>query len=213
MGKRPFSITSNRKRPFSNTSIANGRFQHTQHKRPFTTHPTQTAVYPSHPTANAVTKNMSVCYTCSMKVYLDTCSIQRPLDNKTQMRIVLEADAMLGIINLCNDGYIELVSSDVLLYEVKRNPKIMRREFGLDVLSNATEFINLDAVIEQQAKQFEKTGIKPLDALHLASAEKAGADYFCTCDDRFLKKAKRIVSLQTKAVTPLELIQELENDD
>ncbi len=148
-----------------------------------------------------------------MKVYLDTCSIQRPLDDKSQMRIVLEADAMLGIINLCNDGYIELISSDVLLYEMRRNPKIMRRKFGLDVLSNATEFINLDEIIEKQAKQFEKTGIKPLDALHLASAKKASADYFCTCDDKFLKKAKRIANLKMQAVSPLELIQELENDN
>jgi predicted nucleic acid-binding protein len=129
------------------------------------------------------------------------------------MRIVLEADAMLGIISLCNTGEIELISSDVLLYEVERNPKIMRREFGLDVLSNANEFVNLDETVEQQAKLFEKAGIKPLDALHLASAEKAGADYFCTCDDKFLKKAKRISSLKTQAVSPLELIQELENDN
>ncbi|MCZ7670439.1 MAG: hypothetical protein M5U34_26405 [Chloroflexi bacterium] len=40
------------------------------------------------------------------------------------------------------------------------------------------KFINLDKTIEQQAKLFEKAGIKPLDALHLASAEKAEADYF-----------------------------------
>ena len=147
-----------------------------------------------------------------MKVYLDTCSIQRPLDNKTQIRIVLESDAILGIIDLCNADQLEMISSDVLLYEIKRNPKTMRREFGLDVLSIANEFIQLDESIEQQAKRFEKAGIKPLDALHLASAAKAGATYFCTCDDRFLKKAKRIANLNTHVVTPLELIQELEND-
>jgi len=147
-----------------------------------------------------------------MKVYLDTCSIQRPLDDKTQIRIILESNAVLGIIDLCNAGQIELISSDVLLYEIKRNPKTMRREFGLDVLSTAHKIIYLDEAIEQQAKLFEKVGIKPLDALHLASAEKAGANYFCTCDDRFLKKAKHIANLKSQAVTPLELIQELEND-
>ncbi len=35
-----------------------------------------------------------------MKVYLDTCSIQRPLDDQTQIRIRLEAEAVLGIISL-----------------------------------------------------------------------------------------------------------------
>jgi len=48
-----------------------------------------------------------------------------------------------------------------------------------------------------------------LDALHLASAEEAEADYFCTCDDRFLKRAKTFNDLRTKVVTPLELIEEL----
>jgi hypothetical protein len=37
-----------------------------------------------------------------MKIHLDTCSIQRPLDNKTQVRIILEAEAILGIIGLCD---------------------------------------------------------------------------------------------------------------
>ena len=57
-----------------------------------------------------------------MKVYLDTCSLQRPLDSRTQIRIGLEAEAIMGIINLCEDGTLELVSSDVLLFESRRNP-------------------------------------------------------------------------------------------
>ncbi len=147
-----------------------------------------------------------------MKVYLDTCSLQRPLDNKTQTRIILEAEAILGIIGLCDAEKIELLSSDVLVYEVKRNPKIVRREFGLGVLSKANKIASLSKPIEQQASRLEKAGMKPLDALHLASAEEAEADYFCTCDDKFLKKAKRIFGLKAKVVSPLELIQELEHD-
>jgi len=147
-----------------------------------------------------------------MKVYLDTCSLQRPLDSKTQTRIILKAEAILGIIGLCDAGEIELLSSEVLLYEMKRNPKTVRHEFGLGVLSQANEFVNLSEIIEQRARIFEKEGIKPLDALHLASAEEAGADYFCTCDDRFLKKAKKISGLKAKVASPLELIEELEND-
>jgi predicted nucleic acid-binding protein len=60
-----------------------------------------------------------------------------------------------------------------------------------------------------QAKSFIKIGIKPLDALHLASAEKGKADYFCTCDDKFLKKAKRIPGLAVKVMSPIELIEEI----
>jgi predicted nucleic acid-binding protein len=48
-----------------------------------------------------------------------------------------------------------------------------------------------------------------LDALHLASAEKGKADYFCTCDDKFLKKAKKISDLVIKVISPIELIEEI----
>ena len=56
-----------------------------------------------------------------MKVYLDTCSLQRPLDDQTQLRIRLETEAVLGLITLIENGVLELVSSEVLLYECRRN--------------------------------------------------------------------------------------------
>lgn len=142
-----------------------------------------------------------------MKVYLDTCSIQRPLDSKTQIRITLEAEAILGVIGLCETGQLELVSSEALMFEVKRNPHPIRRDFGLEVLSKAGSFVVLNEQIEQRAKEFGKIGIKALDALHLASAEVAEVDYFCTCDDKFLNKAKTIGDLKTKVVSPVELTE------
>jgi predicted nucleic acid-binding protein len=145
-----------------------------------------------------------------MKVYLDTCSIQRPLDSKTQIRIILEAEAILGIIGLCETGQLELVSSEALMFEVQRNAHPIRRDFGLEVLSKATSFVALNEQIEKRAKEFGKIGLKALDALHLASAEAAKVDYFCTCDDKFLTKAKTVGDLKTKAVSPVELIEAVE---
>lgn len=145
-----------------------------------------------------------------MKVYLDTCSLHRPLDNKTQIRIMLESEAVLGVIGLCEAGQLELVSSEVLVFEVNRNPQIVRREFGLEVLSKASSFVPLSQPIEQRARELHRLGLKPLDALHLASAEEVRADYFCTCDDKFLKKAKAVSEVKTKVVSPLELIEEIE---
>ncbi len=147
-----------------------------------------------------------------MKVYLDTCSLQRPLDSKTQLRIVLESEAVMGIIKLCETDELQLMSSDVLVYETRRNPKSVRRKFGLKVLSEADEFIALDEKIEQRASWLEAHGIKPLDALHLASAEIGNADFFCTCDDKFLKRAKRLTDLNVQVVSPIELIEVLEDD-
>ncbi len=48
-----------------------------------------------------------------------------------------------------------------------------------------------------------------MDALHLASAIMTEADYFCTCDDRLLRKAKSFDTISTSVVSPTELIMEL----
>ena len=55
-----------------------------------------------------------------------------------------------------------------------------------------------------------KDGVKPLDALHLATATNASADYFCTYDDKLLKIVKNIEELNINIVSPLELVEEIE---
>ena len=137
------------------------------------------------------------------------CSIQRPLDTKTQPRIAVEAEAILGVLTLCEAEQVELMSSDTLLFELDRNPHPVRKEYALKVLAKATVFVPTDSDVEKRAQTFQAEGIKPLDALHLASAVIAKADYFCTCDDRFLKRAKAADTDQTKVVSPLELITEV----
>ena len=39
-----------------------------------------------------------------------------------------------------------------------------------------------------RALELEAAGLKPLDALHLAAAEAAGATHFVSCDDRLLRR-------------------------
>jgi predicted nucleic acid-binding protein len=145
-----------------------------------------------------------------MKIYLDTCSLQRPLDSKTQVRIMLEVEAILGLLALCESGDIELMSSEALLFEVERNPNVARQEYALEALSKAKSFVVLNPRAEERARELNALGLKPLDALHLASAEEGQADYLCTCDARFLKKARAIRGLLTRVVSPVELIQEIE---
>ncbi len=145
-----------------------------------------------------------------MKIYIDNCALQRPLDDKDQIRIAIEAEAILGVISLCDSGKIELIGSDALVFEAQKTPNLTRKEYIFEVLARATKFIQLNAAIEKRAKEFDNVGIKPLDALHLSSAEEANADYFCTCDDRFLRKAKKLKDVKIKVVSPLELIQEID---
>ena len=145
-----------------------------------------------------------------MKVYLDLCAIQRPLDIPNQVRIVLESEAVLGIIAFCDARRIELLSSEALLYEGEQNTLSIRREHTFAVLSKAKNVINVTEKEKMRAANLITYGIKPLDALHIALAETGNADYFCTCDDRLLRNAKQVDDLMVKVVSPVELVQEIE---
>lgn len=144
-----------------------------------------------------------------MKIYLDTCCLQRPLDDKNQVRIAVEAEAVLSIIKLVEKNKIELISSEPLLYEISNIPDRIRRNYGLYILNKSFNFIKLNYKIEKLAKEFMKYGIDPLDALHLASAEASLSDFFCTTDDKLLKKTKTIKNLNVKTIDPIDLIKEI----
>lgn len=126
------------------------------------------------------------------------------------MRIRLEAEAVLSVLELCKAGELDLISSEALELEIANNPLEIRRNYAESVLTSAKSRITVIPSIELRAREFVKLGVKPLDALHLASAEAAQADYFCTCDDRFLKRTKTISNLKTVVTTPLELIEEID---
>jgi len=145
-----------------------------------------------------------------MRIYLDCCSLQRPFDDKSHPRIAVEAEAVLAILSLCESDHLKLISSDALLFEIGRIPDQDRKEDALAILKIAKESVELSQDIEELAWSLEASGLKPLDALHLAFASASKVDYFCTCDDKFLKKAKNFDSLNTKVVSPTELVMELD---
>lgn len=145
-----------------------------------------------------------------MKIYLDLCAIQRPLDTPSQIRIALESEAVLGLIAYCDGGQVEILSSEALLYEGEQNNLLIRREHTLAVLAKANVVIEVTEKEKNRAMEFIQFGIKPLDALHLALAESGKADYFCTCDDRILRNAKKIKDLSVKVINPVDLVQEIE---
>lgn len=144
-----------------------------------------------------------------MKIYLDNCCLQRPLDDRSQGRIQLEAEAILAILTLCEEEQVSLVSSDVLEYELGQNPLPERKAYGSEVLAKADIFIEVDDQITQRAKTLEGLGFKGADALHLACAEAEEVDYFCSCDDKLLRRARTVQALLVKVVSPLELAEEV----
>ena len=145
-----------------------------------------------------------------MKIYLDLCAIQRPLDTPDHVRIVLESEAVLGIIAFCDNGQIELLSSEALLYEGEQSSLPTQKEHTLAILEKTKSILNVAKKETLRAEKIMSFGLKPLDALHLALAETGKADYFCTCDDKLLRNAKKVEDLMVKVINPVDLIQEIE---
>lgn len=146
-----------------------------------------------------------------MIVYLDTCSIQRPFDDQSQTRIVLEAEAVLGIIDRVESGEIELLGSEILQLETEENPNPVGRRFALDVLGLASRQVVVDDEIESAARAYERLGIQPYDALHLASAVEGGADVFCSTDDALYQAGQTVETKGMDVLTPVELIEVIES--
>ncbi len=145
-----------------------------------------------------------------MTIYLDACCLNRPFDDQGQSRVRLEAEAVLSILEMADTGKLELVGSDIIDDELSQIPDDERREKVELLLSAATKHLSLTATIERRAAEFQKWNISPLDALHLASAEAAHADYFLTTDDYLLRRARRHAEeLKVKIENPAKwLIQE-----
>ena len=55
----------------------------------------------------------------------------------------------------------------------------------------------------------KQQSLRAMDAIHLALASAAKADFFCTCDDRLLRKAQGIQGLFCKVITLLGLVLEV----
>ena len=155
----------------------------------------------------AITRTFS--YNRCMRICLDVCTLQRPLDDRSQPRINVEAEAVLTILELVESGSLELLSSAALQFEIDRTPDADRKANSREILELASQTVELVDAIELHADSLIKAGIKPMDALHLASATWAKADFFCTCDDKLLKKSKKMKGLSIEMVTPLQLVSEV----
>jgi hypothetical protein len=144
-----------------------------------------------------------------MRIYFDTCSLQRPLDERSHPRIVLETEAILALLALCEQGQADLIVSDVVVFESSKNPHPQKRQFVTEIINQAKDRLSLTDAVEKRATEFEQIGIKAVEALHLTIAEAGQVDYFCTCDDRFYRRALTLPNLEIKVRLPLELVQEV----
>lgn len=144
-----------------------------------------------------------------MLVYFDSCSLQRPFDDRTQLKIQLDADAMISLIECVENGSLQLVSSEALQIENEQMQNLQRKAIVNLILQTASVFIESNDSVIELAKKWQNSGLKFMDAVHLSSAFEAKADVFCTTDSKLYHKAIQLKIDQPKIMTPLQLLQEV----
>ncbi len=125
-----------------------------------------------------------------MKIYLDLCVYNRPFDDQRQPRVVIETLEFLFLLSKAIDKEITTINSFVLEDENSKNPFIDHKDKIYDLLKVATEYVSYSEELEKRAKEIEIFGMMARDALHIACAETAKADFFVTCDDILIRKGK-----------------------
>lgn len=144
-----------------------------------------------------------------MRIYLDSCCLQRPLDDQAQPRIRVETEVVFAILATVQAGEHALLSSEALDYELSRTPDEIRRIEVSAVLEIANEYLLITDEVETLALAFEQKGIRSVDAVHLALTSVAQADFFCTCDDKLFQRARTLSNVSCNVITLLELVREV----
>ncbi len=97
----------------------------------------------------------------------------------------------------------------MLEFEIGRIPDEQRRKEAMAILTLASERLILSDASEQLAESFAQAGLSAMDALHVALAATAGANYFVTVDDKLLRRAQSLPSLAVTPISVLGLISEI----
>jgi len=119
---------------------------------------------------------------------MDVCCLNRPFDDQTQDRIRIESEVVLTILNRCLCDWL-LVGSEVIDYEISKIPDDERKRRVEILISIAGEKVIVDEDIVRRASELEDIGLRAVDALHVACAERS-VDVMLTTDDELLKKVK-----------------------
>ncbi|MBI4651050.1 PIN domain protein [Candidatus Desantisbacteria bacterium] len=142
-----------------------------------------------------------------MKIYLDNCCFNRPFDDQSQIRIMLETEAKLRIQEEIRAGKFDLVWSYILDYENSKNPyeerKLRIKGWGKYALTNVQENVTLIEI----ADSLNLKGFKKLDSLHIACSIISRCDYFLTTDDKILNLSK--ILKEIKLTDPIGFIKEV----
>ena len=136
-------------------------------------------------------------------VYLDVCCFNRPYDDQAHPLVKLETEAKLLIQAEIANGNLDLVWSFMLHYENNDNPYAERKEQIALWETKATAVITFTQEMQLQANALMPFGIKSKDAVHLACAITAHANYFITTDKKLLNKSIGAINI----INPMDFVR------
>ncbi len=146
----------------------------------------------------------------NLKVYLDTCCVNRLFDVQTQGRVRRETQAVTQVLNCFLTRQWHWISSDILEEEVDANRDLERRARVRAVMEHIHQTFFVSLKEEVRGEALEILGFKRYDALHIACAESGEADILLTTDDRMLRLAKRHQArLRVRVENPHIWLQEI----
>ncbi len=145
-----------------------------------------------------------------MKIYLDTCCLNRPFDDQRQPRVRLESEAVTLILEKIHKRELEWIGSDVLVYELGQTQDAERKGRLMLLAGQSNHVVETTEKILDRAERIESSGFESYDAIHLASAEQAKVDTFLTTDDNLLKVANRNKQLfPFVVINPVKWLEEV----
>ena len=124
-------------------------------------------------------------------LYLDVCTLCRPFDDQSQMRIHLETNAYYLILQAIRSAHYEMIVSPVHFEEVNAISDAQEKQELLTILATFGTQAQCDSVATRaRAEDLHTRRFGVADAAHVAFAE-VTANIFLTCDDRLVKRCKR----------------------
>ena len=145
-----------------------------------------------------------------MKIYLDTCCLNRLSDRQIQERVRQETEAVNIVLSNFRTKRWHWISSSILQFEINQNPDLDQRVSLTTLLQLGYQIVFVGGEEIWRGEELEGLGFKKLDALHIACAESGNADILLTTDDRMLRRAKRYrAQLRVRVENPYIWLQEI----
>ena len=148
-----------------------------------------------------------------MLIYLDICCFNRPFDDQSDLIVRLQTEAKLHVQEMIRAGALTLIWSVIMDVENSANPDLNRKVAIADWKQFGMVDMTVSERVEKIAETLSQVGIKPMDALHVACAIEAQAEYFLTTDKALLRKMAKHNSICV--IDPVDFVRRLkgENDE